>query len=559
MTPIKPFDVEKFRQLFPLLSSRVNGRKLIYFDNGATTQKPNEVITAESDYYQKINANVHRASHALGMAATSQFEAARQRVQQFIHAKESKEIIWTKGCTESINLVAQSWGRSKLKAGDEIVLSVAEHHANIVPWQIIAEQTGAIIKVLDIDEQGFIDDGSIESVINSATKIVCFSHISNVLARVNPIERIIAKAKSVGALTLIDGAQAVANIPVDVQALDCDFYAFSAHKMYGPTGVGVLYGKHSLLDKMPPYQSGGEMIKQVSFSGTSFNELPFKFEAGTPNIAGVVAFSAAIEFIEKHHLNEPLSYKKQLVTYGYQALLAIEGVKFLINEEPDLAIFSFTLAGNHHQDIATSLDAYGIAARSGHHCAMPLFEFFKLNGCIRLSLAPYNTFEEVDEVVNCLNALLNDDKAEKKQTLLSGVEQKSESQSMIERFCTIKSWDARHREIMLLGKTLPRLSSDLRSDETLIKGCESAAWLQIELSAEHRYQLCADSDAKVIRGLLVIVLAALNNKTGDQIMTFDLDGYFKQLGLIQHLSPSRGNGLLAIVEKIKTVVQDNHH
>jgi len=556
---MNPFDVERFRQYFPLLSTQVNGRKLIYFDNGATMQKPTEVIAVESDYYQKINANVHRASHSLSMKATSAFEHARQRVKELIHAKESKEIIWTKGSTESINLVAQSWGRNYLKAGDEIVVSVAEHHANIVPWQIVAQQTGATIKVLTINKQGCIDEASINNVINSATKIVCCCHISNVLARINPIEKIIAKAKSVGALTLIDGAQAIANISVDVQALDCDFYVFSAHKMYGPTGVGVLYGKQSLLEKMPPYQSGGEMIKQVSFSGTSFNELPFKFEAGTPNIAGVIAFASAIDFIEKHQLNSQLAYKKQLINYAYQALSEVDGLSFLVNDKPDLAVFSFTLADSHPQDIATTLDAYGIAARSGHHCAMPLFEFFKLNGCIRLSLALYNTFEEIDIVVACLKTLIRYGKTKGEtlnlaQNLFDKPAQVSESQNIIDRFSGVKSWDARHREIMLLGKTLPRLSSDLRSDETLIEGCESAAWLQIKLSDEQKYQLCADSDAKVIRGLLVIVLAALNDKTAEQIRVFDLDTYFKQLGLIQHLSPSRGNGLLAIVKKIKSAV-----
>ena len=389
-------ELKNFRALFPLLSEKVSGKEIVYFDNGATTQKPASVINTEKEYYQKYNANVHRAAHQLSAQATTAFEASRVQVQQYINAQFSHEIIWTKGTTESINLVAQSWGLQNLIAGDEIVLSVGEHHANIVPWQIVAEKTGAIIKVLEIDAKGRVDEQKIEQVITKKTKMVCCAHISNVVGKLNPIEKIIVRAKSVGAKTLIDGAQAVAHIPVDVQQLDCDFYVFSAHKMYGPTGVGVLYGKTLNLETMPVYQTGGEMIKKVSFSGTSFNELPFKFEAGTPNIAGVIAFSAAIEFISKHALNCHGNYQQSLIDYCFEQLSSLNEINYLVQEKPDIPLFSFTIDGHHQQDIAAYLDVAGIAVRVGHHCAMPLMEHLQLSGCIRLSLAPYNTIEEID-------------------------------------------------------------------------------------------------------------------------------------------------------------------
>ncbi|MCO4799352.1 MAG: SufS family cysteine desulfurase [Colwelliaceae bacterium] len=546
------FDLKKFRSLFPLLEQKVFGKEIVYFDNGATTQKPDCVINKEKEYYEKYNANVHRAAHQLSANATSAFEASRITVQKFIHAKFSHEVIWTKGTTESINLVAQSWGGDNLLAGDEIVLSRTEHHANIVPWQIMAERTGAVIKILQLDESGRIDGKLLDSIITDKTKIVCCTHISNVIGKINPIERIIKRAKLVGAKTLIDGAQAISHVPVDVQQLDCDFYVFSAHKMYGPTGVGVLYGKTELLEQMPVYQTGGEMIKKVSFSGTTFNKLPFKFEAGTPNIAGIIAFSSAIEFINEYKINQKFDHKNQLTDYCYEQLASLKEIQFVVQGKPDIPLFSFLLNKHHHQDVSSSLDVSGIAVRVGHHCAMPLMEYLNISGCIRISLAPYNTFEEVDYFINTLKHILQN----KDKQLSSSIDTKSydslvTSEEILSTFSKAKSWDAKHREIMLLGKTLKRMPKDLRSNETLILGCESAAWLSISKSPEGIFSFEADSDAKIIRGLLVIVLAALNNQTAEKITQINIDEYFLKLGLIQHLSPSRGNGLLAIVNKIR--------
>ncbi len=549
------FDVGQFRRQFPILSRKVNGKPLIYFDNAATNQKPFSVIQSVSHYHQHSNANVHRAAHALSSEATKLFEDSRDRVRAFLNAQSVQEIIWTKGTTEAINLVAQAWGQSNLTQGDEIVLSYAEHHANIVPWQIVAEQTGAIIRVLPLNEAGTIDLNSLDEYISNKAKIIAVSHVSNVIGKVNPIEEIIAKGKSVGALTLIDGAQAVAHFNVDVQLLDCDFYVFSGHKMYAPMGIGVLYGKQKYLNAMPPYQTGGEMIKKVSFEGTSFNQLPFKFEAGTPNVAGVLGLGKAIEFLqEQQHgaADNRNCYEHELLDYCYQQLSSIEQLSFVAKGRPDVGNFSFVIDNVHHQDIAVYLDAHGVAVRSGHHCAMPLMDYLGLPGCIRWSLAAYNTKDEVDFAISCLrNFLSNDGVSDNYQS------PSDDAELILERFKRAKSWDSKHREIMLAGKDLLRLSPEFKSQESLISGCESAAWLTYSQDAEGRFAFQADSEAKVIRGLLFIVLSKYQGLKASEIMAVDIDGYFEQLGLLQHLSPSRGNGLKAIVARIIKIAQQS--
>ena len=552
------FKPESFRQAFPLISTAdtklsAQNLPLVYFDNGATTQKPRCVIERYRAYYQKENANVHRASHQLSSKATSAFEQSRNAVAHFINAQCNKEIIWTKGTTESINLIATSFGGSMLKAKDEIILAVSEHHANIVPWQLIAQQTGAIIKVVELDVFGRIDLEQFDALINNKTKIVCCAHLSNVIGKVNPIKEVIAKARAVGAISVIDGAQAIAHFSVDVQALDCDFYVFSAHKMYGPTGVGILYGKQALLESMPPYQAGGEMIKAVSFNKpTTYNVLPFKFEAGTPNIAGVVAFAEAISFIQQFKHEDITTYEQALTYYCYSALQKIPSVKFIVQGIPDIPVIAFTLDGHHNHDIASSLDSFGIAIRSGHHCAMPLMEYLAISGCLRLSMAAYNTFDEIDYFIKCLRHIISqENEALSMKTLETEIGTDECAEQIIDKFAGIKTWDGRHREIMMLGKMLNRLDKTVRNEQNLISGCESLAWLVVSQNEQGVFYFQADSDAKIIRGLLVIVLAAFNDKTVQQIQAFDIENYFEKLGLIEHLSPSRGNGVLAIVDKIK--------
>jgi SufS family cysteine desulfurase len=572
---MKSFKPELFRQQFPLVinyegkilpdngkpQAKCSSSQLVYFDNGATTQKPQGVIDSYHSFYETSNANVHRASHALSAKATTAFELARDSVKVFINASSNKEIIWTKGTTESINLIAMSLGRKILRQGDEILITLSEHHANIVPWQLIAEQTGAVIKTVSLDPMGRIDLNAFERALNSKTKVFCCAHLSNVIAKLNPVGELIQKAKSAGAITVIDGAQAIAHFPIDVQTLDCDFYAFSAHKMYGPTGVGVLYGKQALLEIMPPYQGGGEMINKVSFNTpTTFNTLPFKFEAGTPNIAGVVAFSKAIEFISLYDAKQIGDYENQLTIYCYNALqnLSVSSkavVEFIVPGLPDIPVISFILNGHHNHDVAVALDSYGIAIRSGHHCAMPLMESLDIPGCLRVSLAAYNTFEEIDYFIACLEKILTQENDAPLDIAHNSGESEQASSVITAQFTAVKSWDSRHRQIMLLGKQLPRLDKSERNEQTLINGCESLAWLLAQKNEHNIYHFQADSDAKIIRGLLVIVLAAFNNKTAIQIQAFDIENYFKTMGLMQHLSPSRGNGILAIVDKIKGIAQ----
>ncbi|MBT6815441.1 MAG: cysteine desulfurase [Flavobacteriales bacterium] len=394
-------DVSKIRSQFPILSRKVNGQNLVYFDNGATTQKPQIVIDAESKYYANQNSNVHRGVHFLSGLATDKFEESRNTIQNFIGAKHKHEIIFTKGTTDSINLVASGF-KTFLNKGDEIIISEQEHHSNIVPWQICCEQSGSNLKVIPILDNGEMDMDFFYNLLSENTKLVAVSHISNALGTINNVEKIIEKSHSVGAKVLIDGAQAASHISLNMQKLDADFYCFSAHKMFGPTGVGILYGKEDILNALPPYQSGGEMIKEVSFSGTTYADLPHKFEAGTPNISGVVAFKSAIDFISNLEVNKIAKYEEELLQYATSELLKIEGVRIYGTSKKKSAIISFNLEGLHPYDIGMIVDKMGIAIRTGHHCAQPIMERFNIPGTVRISLAVYNTKEEIDLCINAI-------------------------------------------------------------------------------------------------------------------------------------------------------------
>lgn len=393
-----PLDIDKLRLDFPILAQTVNGQPLVYLDNAATTQKPQAVLDALNHYYQGQNANVHRAAHALSGQATQAFEAARAKVADFIHAPDARQVIWTRGATEAINLVALSFGMQKLKAGDEILLSAMEHHANIVPWQQVAAATGAVIKVIPLTDNAELDMTAAANLFSSRTKLLAISHVSNALGVLNPVQTLIAMAKAVGAVTLIDGAQAVGHLSVDVQALDCDFYVFSGHKMFGPTGIGVLYGKRALLEAMPPWQTGGEMIKYVSFEHTRFGELPFKFEAGTPNIAGAIGLGAAIDYLSALDRCALAAHEHQLMLQLLAGLSALPEVRII--GRPTAGAVSFIIDDVHPQDVATLLDMQGIAVRTGHHCAMPLMQALDLQqGTLRASIAFYNHAQDIDALL----------------------------------------------------------------------------------------------------------------------------------------------------------------
>jgi cysteine desulfurase/selenocysteine lyase len=388
-----------WRADFPILEAKVHGKPLVYLDNAATTQKPLTVIEAEREYYHHYNANIHRGIHNLSQRATNAYEDARTRVQHLINAASPNEIIFVRGTTEAINLVAQSYGSSHLQLGDEIILSQMEHHSNIVPWQMLCRQTGARLRVIPVDDSGELKMEEFKNLLNEHTRFVAVTHASNALGSINPVAEIIKLAHQYGVPVLLDGAQAIAHLAVDVQKLDCDFYAFSGHKLYGPTGIGVLYGKAALLDAMPPYQGGGDMIRTVSFEETSYNSLPYKFEAGTPNIAGVIGLGAAVEYVRSIGFAAIAAHEKVLLAYATPLLAAVPGLTIIGNAHEKTGILSFVLEGIHPHDIGTILDRQGVAIRTGHHCTMPLMERFGIPATARASFALYNTRHEVDVLV----------------------------------------------------------------------------------------------------------------------------------------------------------------
>lgn len=390
------------REDFKILEQEVNNRPLVYLDNAATTQKPESVINAISEYYRTINSNIHRGVHHLSQLATTRFEEAREAIRRYINAKNSYEIIFTRGATESINLIANSFCRAFLKAGDEVIVSEMEHHANIVPWQMACEIAGANLKVLPFDDSGVLMIEKLEELITPKTKIISITHISNSLGTINPIEKVIRIAHSHNIPVIIDGAQAVSHEKVDVQQLDCDFYCFSGHKMYAPMGIGVLYGKEKWLNTMPPYQGGGEMIQQVTFEKTTYNELPFKFEAGTPAVSDVIGLHTAIQYIEKLGIDKILQHEQKLLQYATEQLSVIEGLRIYGTAPQKAAIISFNLEGIHPYDVGVIIDHLGVAVRTGHHCTQPVMQHFQIPGTVRASFALYNTQEEVDRLVEAV-------------------------------------------------------------------------------------------------------------------------------------------------------------
>jgi len=398
-------NISKIRSEFPTLNQMVHDSPLVYFDNGATTQKPDVVIQRVQEYYENENSNVHRGVHYLSQEATSRHEEARETVRKFINAASVKEVIFTKGTTESINLVASSFSKKFLNEGDEIIVTEMEHHANIVPWQMACEEKGAHLKVVPVFDDGSLDMQAYENLLSDKTKMVAIAHISNVMGIINPIEQIIKLAHKRNIPVLIDGAQGVSHTKVDVQALDCDFYVFSGHKLFAPMGIGVLYGKEEWLEKLPPYQTGGEMIKNVSFERTTFNELPFKFEAGTPNVAGALGLATAIDYITDLGLEEIEAHEKELLDYGTQELSKIENLRIIGTNENKASVISFIFEDIHHYDAGTILDQLGIAVRTGNHCAQPLMKRFGISGTIRAAFAFYNTKEEIDKLIVSISRL----------------------------------------------------------------------------------------------------------------------------------------------------------
>jgi cysteine desulfurase / selenocysteine lyase len=402
MTPAVPWDVERIRKDFPILHQELHGKPLVYLDNAATAQKPQAVIDAVAGYYATDNANVHRGVHRLSERATEAYEGARSRIQRFLNAAHTREIIFVRGATEGINLVAQTYGRRAVGPGDEIVITALEHHSNIVPWQMLCEEKGAVLRVVPIDDAGEVDVAAYERLLDERTRLVAIAHVSNALGTIVPVKPMIDAAHRRGIPVLVDGAQAAPHLRVDVQALDCDFYTFSGHKTYGPTGIGVLYGKTALLEQMPPFQGGGDMIKSVSFEKTVYNDLPYKFEAGTPHIAGAIGLGTALEYLEGLELDHIAAYEHELLAHGTERLARIPGLRLIGTAREKAGVLSFVVDGIHPHDVGTILDREGIAVRTGHHCAMPVMTRFEIAATTRASLALYNTHEEIDALADAL-------------------------------------------------------------------------------------------------------------------------------------------------------------
>ncbi|GGC02254.1 hypothetical protein GCM10011352_30580 [Marinobacterium zhoushanense] len=538
------FDPSRVRREFPILSSRVNGQPLVYLDNAATTQKPRVVIEAISQYYKRYNANVHRAAHALSAQATTAFEQVRRNLAEWIGATSTDELIWTRGTTEAINLVAQSYLRPRLKAGDRILLMECSHHANIVPWQMVAEICGAEIDVLPCAD-GEIDLELFKRLLSRQPQLAALTHTSNALGSVFPIEQMCALARAAGVPTLVDGAQALPHFDIDLARLNCDFYAFSGHKLFGPTGIGALWARRALLESMPPWQGGGEMIEHVSFAGTRFAGLPFRFEAGTPDISGVIGLGAAIDYLRIQDRESFERHEQQLLQHALACCATLPGFRPLNAGHDRVSLISFLIDGLHPQDIALWLDQQGIAVRAGHHCAMPLMSALGIPGSVRASFAFYNTLDEVEKLAQALDQLIRSQHSQ-----ISLPQAITADQAQLDRVHQAKGWNERYQALMALGSSLPDLPQEWRRDEYRLHGCESRVWLINTLDDCGRLACRADAEGRILRALLALLLESVNGLTPNEVLALDLPGKIAQLDLQRHLSPTRGNGLNAMIDAL---------
>jgi len=574
MESLSPADVQRIRADFPILAERANGKSLVYLDNAATTQKPAAVINAIDSYYRTQNANVHRAVHMLSARATDAYEGSREKVRRFLNAKATQQVIFTRGTTEAINLVAQTHARSTLKPGDEVVISHLEHHSNIVPWQMVCEQTGAKLRVIPVSDAGEIVLDEFAKLLSRRTRIVAVSHVSNALGTINPIKTIIDAAHAVGAVVLIDGAQATSHLKVDVQALGCDFYALSGHKMFGPTGIGVLYGRLELLEAMPPYQGGGDMISEVKLERTLYNDLPYKFEAGTPHIAGAIGLGAAVDYLESIGLDRIAAYEHELLAYGAAALAKVPGVRIYGNAASKAAVFSFVMEDPPvaSLDLGTQLDFLGIAVRTGHHCCQPLMDRYGIPGTARASLAVYNTREEIDALVAGLQSIRAAELRKsprsaatpaKSEPSLADVKFPAESapspakaaEELADDLEFLGDWEQRYQYLEEIGSKLPPMPAIMKNEATRVHGCQSV----VHMVARKRpgtpdvVEFLADSDAGLVRGLIAVLQKLFSGQRVRDITGFDIEGFFKRVGLDQHLTAGRRNGLESMVKRLRAL------
>jgi cysteine desulfurase/selenocysteine lyase len=563
-------DVQKVREDFPILKQQAHGKPLIYFDNSATTQKPRAVLDKLARYYTTDNANVHRGVHLLSQRATQDYEEARVTVQRFLNAKESREIVFVRGTTEGINLVAQSYGRAHVGPGDEIVVSHMEHHSNIVPWQLLCEEKGAHLKVVPIDERGEFILEAYEKLLTERTKLVSVVHVSNSLGTINPVKEIIALAHRRGIPVLLDGAQAVAHMRVDVQELDCDFYAFSGHKLYGPTGIGVLYAKASHLEAMPPWQGGGDMIKSVSFAKTTYADPPAKFEAGTPDISGAIGLAAAIDYLRSVGLDKIAAHEARLLRHATARVEAIPGVRIIGTADHKAALVSFVVEEPPlaSLDVGMQLDVEGIAVRTGHHCCQPAMERFGIVGTARASFALYNTTEEIDRFADVLQKILSDAAATKPapSTVALNVvtaepayppaaapSPAAAAAALIEDFDFLDDWPERYQYIIDLGRKLPPMPAELRTDANQVRGCQSTVFMHARQHPGTRdvVDFLAWSNTEIVCGELALLQRLFAGQKATDILAFGVEDFFDRIGLNHNLTLGRRNGLAEMVKRVR--------
>ncbi len=560
----------RVRGLFPALGQRVNGHPLVYLDNAATTQKPRPVIDALVRFYETDNANVHRGTHALSDRATAAYEGARETARRLLNAKSPEEIVFVRGATEAINLVAQSFGRRNVGPGDEVLITEMEHHANLVPWQQLCLETGARLRVLPITDRGELRLDELKTVLSPRTRLVALAHVSNALGTVNPVRQVVEAARRYGIPVLVDGAQAVPHIDVDVQELDCDFYAFSGHKVYGPMGIGVLYGKLSLLEAMPPWQCGGDMVHRVDYDKTTFNDPPYRFEAGTPNVAGAVGLAAALEFLDDAGRRRVADHEAHLLATALRRLDEIPGVRVVGRPAHRVGVVSFVMDDPPLSllDVAVRLDAEGIAVRAGHHCCQPLMRRLGITGTLRASFAVYNTEDEVERFASAVRSIARGASGASVRSQPKWPEDvqieypgpaaptvDAAAAALLEELDRLDDWAERYEFLIELGSKAPPLPEPLKTEVNRVQGCQSTVFLAAGATPGTRdvVEFLADSDSGLVRGLLAMLQRLFSGQPARDILAFDLPGFLARAGLDSNLTMGRRNGLAAMVKRLRIV------
>jgi cysteine desulfurase/selenocysteine lyase len=571
LVQMPPLDPKRLRADFPILATSAHGKPLVYLDNGATTQKPRAVIDAISHYYEAQNANIHRGVYQLSQTATELYEAARRKVRLFINAAEDREIIFTRGTTESINLVAFSFCQAFLKPGDQILVSTIEHHANIVPWQLAAQRHGATVHAIPVNDRGELIFEEFDKLLaTGTTRVVAISQVSNSLGTIHDVPRVIRLAHAAGAKVLVDGAQWIAHYPTDVRALDADFYVFSGHKLYGPTGIGVLYGKRALLEAMPPYQSGGDMIHSVSFKGTTFADLPNKFEAGTPDIAGAIGLGAAIDYVNHIGIQSIAAHDESLGRYLNDQIAQIPGIRIIGTAAHKAGICSFVIEDPplSSHDAGMLLDMEGIAVRTGHHCCQPAMERMNVSSTIRASLALYNTTEDVDHLVAALQRIIAAEKSAHVSRApvvdktpaptavfapATAPSVRAAADELAENFDFLGDRDARNQYILDLGEKIPPMPAALKTESTRVHGCMSVVHLygKVIPGKEPAIEFLADSDAHIVRGLIALLEKLFSGQKASEVLAFDMEAFMHRIGLEQFISTQRRNGLAGMIKRVR--------